>query len=164
MRSRLALLRRQVMCWLSVIAFYAGLSGCGGPPRADYGSLGLVEISGTITLDGQPLPGASIRFIDADQTYATGVTDQAGHYTMMLDSVKSGVIPGKKTVHISSRAPVSEEGAADAEEPAPAAKPAAAEKVPACYNKNSLLKINVTKSDSALDFALKSDGAAAAYP
>ena len=138
---------------LGMLLACAAMSGCAGPPGADYGSLGLVEISGTITLDGQPLSNAMVQFVDADQTYCTGVTDSSGHYTMMLDSRKSGVIPGDKTVRISSRVPAGE----GAEEEDPDAKPTEPEKVPACYNKDSKLQIKVTESDSDMDFDLKSD-------
>ena len=127
--------------------------GCGGPPTADYASLGLVDIEGTVTLDGKPLPNASIRFVDTDETYCTGVTDSVGRYKMMLDSRKSGVIPGDKTVVISSLVPAGEGSGASEEDPD--AKPKAADKVPDCYNKNSILKIKVSASDSAMDFDLK---------
>lgn len=145
--------------WLLIVplvSLCACVSGCGGPPSADYGSLGLVEISGAVTLEDQPLPGASIQFVDTDQTYCSGVTDSAGRYTMMLDSRRSGVIPGDKTVRISSRLPASEANGA-AEEEDPDAKLKSAEKVPDCYNKNSILKIKVTTLDSAMDFDLKTD-------
>lgn len=141
---------------LAAVCLFALAAGCGGPPSADYGSLGLVEISGTVTLDGQPLSGALVKFVAPDETYCTGITDRSGHYTMMLDSRKSGVIPGEKLVQISSRTPPSEEGGGELEED-PDAKPKEPEKVPACYNKDSVLKIKVTASDSAMDFDLKSD-------
>ena len=128
-------------------------AGCGGSPSADYASLGLVDISGTVTLDGQPLANAAVQFIDTDETFCTGITDSSGRYTLMLDSRKSGIIPGDKTVRITSRVPA-EEGAAEED---PDAKPTETEKVPACYNSNSKLQVKVTQSDSAMDFDLKSD-------
>lgn len=142
-------------CAILMIVIALSASGCGGPPEADYGKLGLVDISGTVTLDGRPLGGATVHFVDTDQTYCIGVTDDAGHYEMMLDSRKSGVVPGEKIVRISSRAAPSEAGAAAEEDPD--ATPKATEKVPACYNKSSALKIQVTAADSAMDFDLKSD-------
>lgn len=136
-------------------------AGCGGAPSADYGKLGLVQIAGQVTLDGQPLNNASIRFVDTDGTYCVGTTDALGHYTMMLDSRKSGVIPGQKTVIISSQVSPSESaGAADDD---PDAKPKSPETVPECYNKNSKLAIAVTTSDSAMDFDLKKDCSTTSY-
>lgn len=138
---------------LATLLLFALVSGCDQAPKADYASLGLVEISGTVTLDGKPLEAGLVKFVAPDETYCTGVTDSSGRYTMMLDSRKSGVIPGEKVVEISSRTPPSE---GEAEED-PDAKPQEPEKVPACYNQESKLKISVTHSDSAMDFDLKSD-------
>ena len=137
-----------------LVCLFALATGCGGGPTADYGSLGLVQIGGTVTLDGQPLGGAALKFLAPDGSYCTGVTDSSGHYTMMFDSRKSGVIPGEKVVQISSRTPQSETGR---QEEDPDAKPEQTETIPACYNRDSILIINVTDSDSAIDFDLKSD-------
>jgi hypothetical protein len=140
---------------LGMLLVFTSMSGCNGTPSADYASLGLVEISGTVTLDGQPLQGAMVHFVDTDQTYCTGLTDTSGRYRMMLDSRKSGVIPGDKIVRISSRVPAGE-GEID-EDPDASSKEQQAEKVPACYNKDSKLRIKVATADSAMDFDLKSD-------
>ncbi|MFO1065940.1 MAG: carboxypeptidase regulatory-like domain-containing protein [Pirellulales bacterium] len=134
----------------------AKLCGCNTVPQPEYEKLGLVEISGTVTFDGAPLADASIKFESPDKTYCTGITDSSGHYRMMLDSRKSGVIPGQKIVRISSRKPAGEGGGAVEEDPD--AKPKANdEKVPECYNKKSQLKIEVKSADSGMDFNLKSD-------
>lgn len=138
-----------------VLMMLGAVIGCGGPSSADYASLRLVDISGTVTLDGQPLTDVAVQFIDVDQTYCTGVTDRSGRYTLMLDSRKSGIIPGDKTVRISSRVPASADAVVGEENPD--AKLKGSDKVPACYNIHSNLKIKVTQSDSAMDFDLKSD-------
>jgi hypothetical protein len=141
-------------------------AACTYGPQADYGKLGLVEVSGTITLDGQPLSQAAVFFInEADSTHSYGVTDQAGHYTLMLDSRKSGVIPGLRRVQIATdKNPLGDSGfsgqvaeTGEEEDPDAAPKRSQNEKVPACYNERSKLKVEVTDNDTKMDFELKSD-------
>ncbi|QDU89587.1 hypothetical protein Pla175_29790 [Pirellulimonas nuda] len=58
--------------------------GCGGPPPPP-----IVPAGGVVTLNGQPLPMAQVRFIpqiDQGAGYiATGVTDQEGRYELTCD-------------------------------------------------------------------------------
>lgn len=131
--------------------------GCGGNLEPEYEKLGLVDISGTVTLDGTPLANCTVTFEESEYLYSSGVTDSNGRYTLMFDSRKSGIVPGSKTVRIKAGAPSSDGGRK--EEDDPDAKPAAASTitVPDCYNKDSKLKITVTASDSSFDFDLKSD-------
>ena len=131
--------------------------GCSNGPQADYGKLGLLEVSGTVTLDGENIAGAAVYMInEADATYSFGVTDASGKYKMMLNSEKSGVLPGEKLVEISTvRNPLGE--AAGGEDEDPDAKPSKTEKIPACYNSKSSLKIEVTSQNRTFNFDLKSD-------
>lgn len=138
------------------------LSGCGGV-EADYDKLGLVEISGTVTLDGNPLEGAVVMFFTPEETFCYGRTDSSGYYTLKLNSEKTGVIPGDKLVRISTTASTGEEegggvaeGEGDDEDP-DAKKGAKEERVPECYNKKSKLQVTVTESDSSFNFDLNSD-------
>ncbi|QDV27822.1 transthyretin-like family protein [Aureliella helgolandensis] len=149
-----------------------GLSGCSNGLTPDYSKLGLLEVSGTVTLDGDPVAGAGVFFYEPDERYCYGITDASGRYTMMLNSEKSGVTPGEKRVEIyTSRNPL---GAAapggDVEEEEEASMPLeedpdgqtakkkkSGELLPACYNADSKLQVEVTASDSAMDFELRSD-------
>lgn len=139
----------------------AGLMGCGGPPQANYGKLGLVEISGTVTLDGNPVDKAAVYFYAEDETFCFGVTDSSGHYTMMLNSEKSGVTPGEKRVEISTSSnplgEAAEDTEEDEEEDPDAGSARATEQIPDCYNSKSSMKITISSADSDLDFQLKSD-------
>lgn len=145
--------------------------GCGyGPSQPDYASLGLVQISGTVTLDGTPLADAAVYFHDRpNRRYSYGVTDANGRYTLMLDSRVSGVMPGPKEVEITTMKnpaaspvdPPSDAGSeADddsdqGEEEVPAAK-GRVERVPSKYNTQTTLTYEVTASNAAVDFALTS--------
>ncbi len=145
---------------------YSIVSGCSNGPQPDYSNLGLVEVSGRVTLDGQPLPNAAIFFVnEADKTHCYGVTDEVGKYAMMLNNQKSGVIPGTKRVEITTgKNPLgeasgntTEETGGEDEDPDASPRRRKNEKVPACYNDRSKLKVEITKHESALDFDLKSD-------
>lgn len=147
--------------------------GCSTHPQADYSKLGLVEVAGVISLDGQPMPQAAIFFYQDNGSYSYGITDQSGHYVAMFNSEKSGVIPGLKQIEISTvHSPVpgglsggqgadaadGEDTVAEEEDPdLPAKQRRKGEKIPACYNAQGILKVSIEKSDRGLDFDLKSD-------
>lgn len=150
--------------WSNSLTFVALLGasivsyGCGDPLAIQYEKLGLVEVSGTVKLDGQPLQNCTVYFEESESLFSSGVTDTQGRYQLMFDSRKSGVTKGEKTVRFKPGAPPSEKGQAANEEEDPDAKPAAAGvSVPDCYNKDSKLKVTVSASDSSFDFDLKSD-------
>lgn len=124
------------------------LAGCEGD---GYAELGLVDVTGKVTLDGQPLANANVVFESADKRTASGVTDNSGHYKLMYDSETPGVTPGPKTVRITV-ADVGVEGGGVVEGAAPAAK----ERIPAKYNRQSELKAEVSASNRTFDFELKS--------
>ena len=134
----------------------AFLCGCSDPLATDYSGLGLVEVSGTVTLDGDPLPGATVIFEADDQTYSFGRTDASGRYELMFNSEKSGVIPGRKIVRI-TMGPVGEEadaGEPDEGEDSPALPGVA---IPARYNAQSELTADVSAEHNEFDFDLLSN-------
>ena len=131
------------------IAALIGLVLAVGCRHDGYAELGLVEVSGKVTLDGKPLSGAKVTFEGEDKRAAIGVTDSAGQYTLSYDSEKRGATPGPKTVRITV-ADAEVEGGGGAE-----GAPVAKETVPARYNTQSELKVNVSKKETFY-FALKS--------
>jgi hypothetical protein len=144
--------------------------GCSATNQMDYGSVELVSVSGTVTLDGKPLAGAVITFDNTENgTFSFARTDSSGGYTLQFDSEKNGVLAGKKTVQISTTRTVlglageedEEEGDGGEAEPGESEESAPTEKkeelVPACYNKESKLTVEVTDSTSTFNFDLKSD-------
>lgn len=144
------------------------LPSCADTSQPDYSKLGLVEISGTITMDDQPLPNVAIFFHDRpNRVYSYGVTDETGRYTLMFDSRKTGVMPGEKEIEITStKNPAA--SLVDASEVSSSSEAEGAngdeseggnrskEIVPAKYNTASTLKYTVTESNSAVDFELDS--------
>jgi len=85
-----------IICVLCVIAVG---SGGGGAPT--------VSVSGTVTVDGKPLDGATVVFTPVDAAKdgfapaSHGTTDASGKYTLALTMTgKSGAIVGKHRVTI----------------------------------------------------------------
>lgn len=72
-------------------------AGCGG-------SAGLVPVSGTVRLDGQPLAQASLRFVpdgDARTHWGTALTGADGKYRVMGPQGQDGLAPGPYKVTVS---------------------------------------------------------------
>lgn len=130
--------------------------GCGGV-KTDYSNLELRNVSGVVTLDGSPLAEAVVKFEAADGTFSVGQTDASGNYRLMLNSEKSGVMPGPKVVRITSVGGMGEEGAEDGgREGEPGSAAQGQERVPPCYNRQSKLRANVERG-ATMNFDLKSD-------
>ncbi len=93
------LMRVRVVVALSSLLW---LAGCGGE------SSGLVQATGTITVDGKPAAGAAVIYFPSTVTDATtvasGGTDQDGKYTLMSDE-KPGIAPGSYKVSVIWREP-----------------------------------------------------------
>lgn len=108
----------------------------------------LVEVSGTVTMDGSPLSGAKVIFHLQGNTasnvkgVSNGTTDSAGRYTLFYSPRVTGAVPGTYHVSISKMA--------DSEV-------AGEETIPARYNANTSLKADVSKEGpNHFDFELKS--------
>ncbi len=131
------------------------LAGC--EERMDYESLDLVHVTGRVTMDGKPLPGATVRFEGPPNRFADGQTDADGKYVLMYDSNQAGCLPGEKVVRIMLGG-----GGEGSEEESPVEGPdgrvvAAAQAIPAAYNRQSTLKANVAQGSKTFDFDLKSN-------
>ncbi len=157
--------------FFTVLGFAAacGLAGCNTSPQMDYDSVGLVDVSGTVRLDGKPLPNAVVVFESPDGQFSAGVTNDSGRYQLQFDSQASGVTPGEKTVRISTAQKITGVNTEEGSEEAPpgegseeSGEPAESggqskELVPEKYNKRSELKKTVKPDESqTFDFELKS--------
>jgi hypothetical protein len=71
------------------------IAGCARGPR-------IVPVSGTITLDGQPVKDAAVMFmLNPDNRIATGITDAAGRYSLSTHPAGNGAFEGTHTVTVS---------------------------------------------------------------
>jgi hypothetical protein len=86
------------LLWAACAAGLSLLSGCGGREYA--------EVTGTITLDGEPLGDAEVQFLpDPDKgnsgPTATAFTDKEGYYRLRCDKLaKDGTVLGPHRVCI----------------------------------------------------------------
>ena len=115
-------------------------AGCASP-EADLPDL--ATVTGTVTMDGEPLANASVEFISASGQVASGTTDGSGKYELAYVGGNMGAEIGENTVRITT--------ALDA--PAP---PDYVDPIPAKYNQSSELKVTVEAGDNTHDFALES--------
>ena len=82
---------------------------------------GIVPVSGSVTLNGQPLVGASVSFQPVSPrenerpaaSGSAGKTDVTGHFTLrLIDPDQEGALIGKHTVTITTAAGAKSDGAA----------------------------------------------------
>ncbi|WP_299459677.1 carboxypeptidase-like regulatory domain-containing protein [uncultured Gimesia sp.] len=148
-----ALISPRVLFTVGLLALF---SGCGGSINADYSQLDLVDVSGTVTLDGQPLPGAMVTFEAKDGTFSSGVTDESGRFNLMFNTEKSGCLTGDKTVRIKVGGDL-ENPDEETEGESEAGRQAGSQIViPAQYNKKSTLEVTVDANHRSFEFDLKS--------
>lgn len=130
-----------VLWWAAAMALVAGC-GPGGPEIA--------SVSGRVTMDGKPLPNASVIFIPENGRPAGASTDSNGNYTLNFAQGRKGAIPGKNSIRITTqRDPTPGENGT--------AIPGSKETVPAKYNTNSTLEFVVEpKKKNIANFDLQS--------
>ncbi|PQO44360.1 hypothetical protein [Blastopirellula marina] len=131
-----------------------GVVGCGG----DGTSPPLGEVTGHITLNGEPLDGATVEFIPESGRPSIGVTDASGNYELLFKADMPGAMIGKHSVRITSQRSAS--GGEGAEEFVSARK----ETVPAKYNDETTLEADVKSGDNKLDFPLEGKRSRKASP
>lgn len=162
--SSLKRVQRPVVCLPICLGLFIVI-GCGrNGLEPDYDKLGLVEVSGRVTLDGQPLAGVQVVFEESQFIYSYGDTDQEGRYQLMFDSRKSGIMPGKKTVRFRPRTISEAEGggagkagAGETESDDPDVSSGGLPPIPDCYKRGSKIQVEVTPSTKSFNFSLKSD-------
>ena len=81
---------------LAALAFLVGCQDKG----ADVGA---TAVTGTVTLDGQPVEGASVSFSpkSADGRAAAGITDASGRFSLTTVTSGDGAMPGSYAVAVS---------------------------------------------------------------
>lgn len=100
-------------------------------------------MSGTVTLDGQPLGGVSVVFESDRGVLSFGNTDDQGRYTVSYIRSARGAGVGKNVVRISTpmMGPSS---------------PLRKDRIPSIYNTASTLTVDVAKGSNVFDFPLDS--------
>ena len=121
-----SLYRVSPITWVFVAVAVCCVAGCGG------GDLG--RVSGTVTLDGQPLADALVSFYPEDGRPSMGTTDADGNYDLSFTPTEAGAMIGNHIVRITV-AQVEGEGEEGGRLPK--------ETIPAKYNSKSELKAEV---------------------
>ena len=131
---------RSVLGLVALLAMLA--AGCGG---SNLGS-----VTGTVTLDGEPLPDALVMFNPiAGGRPSAARTDASGKYELVYDRENMGAEPGEHLVEITTEDEVVNEDDTVTN---------VAEKVPTKYNAESDLRETVELGAQTIDFALDSQG------
>lgn len=143
--------------WLSVLGFVCISAGCGsGRPET-------VKVTGTVTLDGTPVEGATVAFFhpDAGQP-ARGVTDASGTFTLTTFEAGDGAILGQHKVAVSKIDESAQAPSGDSEFDTPSSNEDLSETakflLPAIYSSPSTsgLTVEVTKDMAPVTLELKS--------
>jgi len=133
---------RWVGLWIAAAVMLASVAGCG--------SRGLGQVTGTVKLDGDPLPDAMVIFTPlTGGRPAAGRTDAQGKYELVFDREGTGAMLGEHVVEITT----ADETVLDDDtvERIP-------EKVPAEYNANTELRETIEAGSNVFNFDLKSGG------
>lgn len=131
--------------WLVITVLAAGCWST--TPKMDYSKAGLVKVGGAVRLGGAPLTKAIVIFENPENgTFSFARTDESGRYALQFDSVQQGVTKGRKIVRIKTSGSLGEDD--------PDAAPRGEERVPACYNAESKLTVEVTADSASTDFDL----------
>ncbi|MFN3161416.1 MAG: carboxypeptidase-like regulatory domain-containing protein [Rubinisphaera brasiliensis] len=117
------------------------LPGCGGGDGPEMGT-----VSGTVTLDGDPLPNVQVLFNPGTARPSEAVTNESGQYELQYTPDIEGAVVGTHQVFISSRHELDDEGNPVSQE----------EAVPAKYNTESTLSEEVTSGHNEINFDLES--------
>lgn len=127
---------------VALFGFLVFTLGCGGE-RGD-----LVEITGTVTLDGQPLESGKITIEATDgRGGVEGGSIENGQYTVLTT-------PGSKAVKINAPKVVGQKKTYNtADSPT---TDVVTESIPKKYNQETELKVEVSESSTQHDFALES--------
>jgi hypothetical protein len=131
---------------VALFACSLSVAGCGsGGPEIAY-------VSGRVTMDGKPLPRATVVFVPENGRPSGGETDDDGNYVLNFAQGRQGAIPGTATVRIMTMRD------ADQDENGQTI-PGSKETVPARYNSDSELTFEVEpKKTNVANFALESKG------
>jgi len=118
--------------------------GCGSRPD-DQPELG--DVTGIVTLDGDPLEGVLVQFSPTEGRGSQAVTDSEGRYELTYVYPTMGAKVGQHKVTIETP-PVD-----DSDPEAPEVE----EVIPAKYRKDTVLTADVKPGGNEIDFELKSE-------
>jgi hypothetical protein len=132
----------RIAFYLAAISFLSHFAlGCG----KDDGPA-LARVSGTVTLDGQPVQNAGLEFIADAGGVSYGKTDASGRYEMYFGSDRTGAVVGRNRVRITAGDKVVVGGK----------EFQSTEVFPPKYNRESEEFVDVARGGNSLDFKCES--------
>jgi hypothetical protein len=136
-----SLLGRRAVWALSLMLVLALVPGCNRNPH------NLAEVEGTVLIEGKPVPGLTLTFQPDSDVATTSVayTDERGDYYCQYTRDLRGAYIGKHTVSINHWPP----------DDYP--RDAIRYRIPARYNTNSELQIEVKPGHNTFDWDVKLD-------
>ncbi len=134
---------------ITLMTFCLSFLGC-GDADSDQPELGLVN--GIVSLDGEPLDGASVTFLPDSGRQATATTDADGNYELIYIRTTKGCKLGHNKVVISTL--TEPEDAAEEGDDAKIEIKRVVEKVPRKYNTRTELEADVKPGENKFDFKL----------
>jgi hypothetical protein len=139
-RIRPMWMQLKVRTALSLVVLCLIISGCGTGDE-------MARVKGTVTLNGQPLDGATVEFrpVATEGAPSSGQTDADGHYELMYTFDTPGVIPGEHIVSIRTAGTYFDDEGNELEHE---------ERVPEKYNTRTELKRTVEPGRQTIDFEL----------
>jgi hypothetical protein len=131
--------------WILGIVLALAGAGCNSE-----GLPGLGRVTGTVTMDGKPVPDALVAFepVDGSAAPAMGRTDANGNYELYYSRGNKGAKVGENSVRINTYQETGEDDGRKIQK----------ETIPARYNVLTELKATVNRGSNKVDFALKSGG------
>jgi len=128
------------------------LTGCGGV--SDRPELG--QVTGTITLDGQPLGGIAVVFFPSGGRPAKATTKADGKYDLIYIREERGTKLGVNRVEIAPSEEDEDETESNPDDAAPQkAKKSNKPRIPSRYNIKSELQADVKAGENVFDFKLE---------
>lgn len=127
----------------------AVICGCGR-----QSGVKLVNVTGTVRLDGEPLPGAQVTFVPLVEggSAAYGQTDASGNYRLKISRDRFGAMPGTNNVFVELVNGVD----AESLKAHGLAAPPKGVKVPDKYTKPGTLTLEVPPKGGTVDIELSS--------
>ena len=142
--------------WTAFGLLAVWVAGC------DRSGLQLADVDGVVTLDGEPLVGATVQFhpeVRGTEGARPSLarTSSSGEYELQYSNTRSGVLPGRHKVTISTFTTPDED-------PNGNLIPGTPETVPEVYNTRSTLKADVPPEGGTFDYKLLSDAGPVIQP
>jgi len=130
---------RLLVCFSLALA--VSVTGCSRGPE-------LGTVTGTVTLDGEPLANAEVVFQPPGGSPSVATTDSAGRYELEYTKDKPGAVLGTHTVRITAQTTKVDESGNEVQVP---------QRVPERYNYRSQLLREVKRGENKFDFDLKTE-------